>query len=106
ATMAMDAGSRATLTFTGTGVKGIGYHDQWSGIAKVYLDGVLKATIDTYSANALAQAPGYAVSGLSNATHTLAIVVTGQRNIKSIGSWVWVDAFDVTAISSTTTASA
>ena len=104
ATMAMDAASRATFTFTGTGVKWIGYHDQWSGIAKVYLDGVLKATIDTYSASALAQAPGYAVSGLSNAAHTVAIVVAGQHNIKSIGSWVWVDAFDVTTVSSTTTA--
>ena len=102
AAMAMDAGSRATFTFTGTGVKWIGYHDPWSGIAQVYLDGVLKATIDTYSANALAQAPGYAVSGLSNAVHTVAIVATGQHDSKSSGAWVWVDAFDVTTVSSTT----
>ena len=101
ATMAMDAGSRANFTFTGTGVNWIGYRDQWSGIAQVYLDGVLKATIDTYSANAQAQASEYSASGLSNATHSLAIVVTGQRDSKSSGGWVWVDAFDVTTASST-----
>jgi hypothetical protein len=105
ATMAMDAASRANFTFTGTGVKWIGYRDPWSGIAKVYLDGVLKATIDTYSASAQAQAAQYAVSGLTNATHTVAIVATGQHDSKSAGAWVWVDAFDVTTASSTTTAS-
>src|SRR5229473_810667 len=101
ATLAMDAGSRANFTFTGTGVKWIGYRDQWSGTAQVYLDGVLKATIDTYSATAQAQAALYSTSSLSNAAHSLTIVVTGQRNTKSSGDWVWVDAFDVTTASST-----
>jgi hypothetical protein len=100
ATMAMDAGSQGKFTFTGTGVKWIGYRDQWSGIAKVYLDGVLKATIDTYSASAQAQTAEYSVSGLSNAAHSLTIVVTGQRDSKSSEDWVWVDAFDVTTVSS------
>jgi hypothetical protein len=101
ATMAMDALSQAKFTFTGTGVKWIGYRDQWSGIAKVYVDGVLKATIDTYSASAEAQASEYSVSGLSNAAHTLTIVVTGQHDSESSEDWVWVDAFDVTTVSST-----
>src|SRR5579864_3785624 len=101
ATLAMDTGSQAKLTFTGTGAKWIGYRDQWSGIAQVYLDGVLKATIDTYSANAQAQAVEYSVSGLSNAAHSLTIEVTGQYDSKSSGAWVWVDAFDVTTVSST-----
>jgi len=101
ATLAMDAGSRANFTFTGTGVKWIGYRDQWSGTAQVYLDGVLKATIDTYSATAQAQAALYSASSLSNAAHSLTIVVTGQRDTKSSGDWVWVDAFDVTTASST-----
>jgi hypothetical protein len=99
ATLAMDAGSEAKFTFTGTGVTWIGYRDQWSGLAKVYLDGVLKATIDTYSATAQAQAPEYSVSGLSDGAHRLTIVVTGQRDSESNGDWVWVDAFDVTTTS-------
>jgi hypothetical protein len=99
--MAMDADSQAKFTFTGTGVKWIGYRDQWSGIAQVYLDGVLKATIDTYSATAQTQATVYTVSGLSNAAHSLTIVVTGQCDSSSSGDWVWVNAFDVTTVSST-----
>ena len=101
--LAMDAGSKAGFTFTGTGVSWIGYRDQWSGIAQVYLDGVLNATIDTYSASAQAQAVLYSVSGLGNASHSLTIVVTGTRDARSQGSWVWVDAFDVTVPSTTTT---
>ncbi|MGD0135331.1 MAG: hypothetical protein ABSE57_25070 [Bryobacteraceae bacterium] len=99
ATLAMDAGSEAKFTFTGTGVTWIGYRDEWSGLAKVYLDGVLKATIDTYSAAAQAQAPEYSISGLSDGAHRLTIVVTGQRDSESNGDWVWVDAFDVTTTS-------
>jgi len=105
AALAMDAGSKAAFTFTGTGVTWIGYRDQWSGIAQVYLDGALNATIDTYSASAQAQAVLYSVSGLSNAAHSLTIVVSGTRDASSQGDWVWVDAFDV-AVPSTTTTSA
>jgi hypothetical protein len=101
AILAMDKDSQAAFTFTGTGVQWIGYRDPWSGIAEVYLDGVLKGTIDTYSAGTEAQAVQYSLSGLSNASHTITLVVTGTRNANSAGAWVWVDAFDVTAASST-----
>jgi hypothetical protein len=94
--MAMDTGSMAKLTFTGTGVKWIGYRDQWSGIATVFVDGVLKATIDTYSQNAQSQVVNYSTSSLSNSTHTIAFHVNGTQNANSAGSWVWVNAFDVT----------
>ncbi len=46
----MIQGCQATFTFTGTTVSWIGYRDQWSGIALVYVDGVLNATLDTYAA--------------------------------------------------------
>jgi hypothetical protein len=91
--MSMDANARATLTFTGTAVSWIGYRDQWSGIAQVYLDGVLQGTIDTYAASAQTQASVYTASGLIDGSHTLAIEVTGTHNAVSAGSWVWVDAF-------------
>jgi hypothetical protein len=96
AVLAMDAGSRATLTFTGTGVKWIGYRDEWSGIARVILDGNVVATVDSYMSPARAQAVTHALTGLSNTTHTLVIEVTGLKNASSKGRWVWVDAFDVT----------
>src|SRR5947207_583144 len=41
-------GARAALAFTGTGITWLGVADQYSGIAQVYLDGVLN-TIDTYA---------------------------------------------------------
>ena len=103
AMLAMDQGSQATLTFTGTGVQWIGYRDPWSGIAQVYLDGVLKGTIDTYSAGAQAQAVLYSLSGLSNASHNLTLMVSGTRNANSGGAWIWVDAFDVSIQENTTT---
>lgn len=99
AVMAMDANSQATFTFTGTGVNWIGFSDPWSGIAHVYLDGTLVATVDTYSAVQKAQAVEYSVSSLANTSHTLTIVAVGTHDASSAGSWVWVDAFDVTTTS-------
>lgn len=96
AVMAMDANAQATLTFTGTGVKWIGFSDPWSGIAKVYLDGNLVSTVDTFSATQKAQNVQYTVNNLTNAQHTLTIVSTGTMDSASSGAWVWVDAFDIT----------
>jgi hypothetical protein len=104
ATLAMDQGSQAIFTFTGTGVQWIGYRDAWSGIAHVYLDGALKGTIDTYSANEQAQAVIYSTSGLIDTRHTLTIVVNGTHDAISAGAWVWVDAFDVSVPSTAATA--
>src|SRR5437899_2776402 len=44
--LAMDRGARVTFTFPGTALKWIGRRDAWSGIANVYIDGVLKAQVD------------------------------------------------------------
>jgi hypothetical protein len=96
ATLCMDSNARATLTFTGTAVSWIGYRDEWSGIARIYLDGVMQATIDTYASPSQARAVVYTASGLAGGVHALAIEVTGTHNTASGGSWVWVDAFDVT----------
>jgi hypothetical protein len=93
--LAMDAGSQVRFTFTGTGVNWIGFRDEWSGIAQVYLDGVLQSTVDTWSAVTQPEAVLYSATGLSNQGHTLTIVVTGTRRAGSGGSWVWVDAFEV-----------
>ncbi len=96
ATMAVDAGSQAKLTFTGTAVTWIGFSDPWSGIAQVYLDGALVGTIDTYAADQKPQAVEYSIANLANTNHTLAIVATGTHSSQSSGAWVWIDAFDVT----------
>src|SRR3984885_11746729 len=43
AALATDANSSATVTFNGTGIDWIGYKDQWSGIANIYVDGALQS---------------------------------------------------------------
>ena len=100
AVLATDAGSRATITFNGTGITWIAYRDQFSGIARVYLDGALEATVDTYLSPAQAQAATYVINGLASGTHTLTIEATGTHNPGSGGSWIWVDAFDVGPVGS------
>jgi alpha-amylase len=101
----MTTGSRATLSFTGTAATWIAYRDRWSGIAKVYVDGVLKGEIDTFASPDAAQYKAYTVTGLSDGAHTLAIEPAGRRNPSSGGNWVWVDAFEVTAGGSSATSS-
>jgi hypothetical protein len=96
AALATDAGSLASLSFTGSGVSWITYQDQWSGVARVYVDGEFKTTIDNYASPARAGVAAYSIGGLAPGTHTITIEATGSRNSSSQGSWVWVDAFDVT----------
>jgi hypothetical protein len=94
ASTAVNAGSRATFTFNGTAARWVGYKDPWSGIAKVYIDGVLKTQVDTYSPLNQAQALLYSVAGLPSASHTLTIEITGMKNQSSKAFWVWLDAVE------------
>jgi hypothetical protein len=95
ATMATDAGARVTIGFNGTGIAWHAYRDEWSGVARVYVDDVEKATVDNYRAPAARGVP-YRIDGLAPGTHTLTIEVTGTHNESAKGSWIWLDAFDVT----------
>jgi hypothetical protein len=94
--LAMDPGSRATFTFSGKGASWIGYRDEWSGIATIRVDGVIKGTVDSFSSPGQAKSTLYTIAGLSNGTHTLSIEVSGTKNAASGGSWIWIDAFAAT----------
>jgi len=48
----MDPGARARFAFTGTQVSWIGLKEEYTGIANVYVDDILVATVDTYSRSA------------------------------------------------------
>jgi len=91
----MDQGFRVTINFKGTGVFWIGYRDEWSGVARVYVDGEPKTTVDNYQTPPVARTVLYSILGLPPGAHSLTIEVTGTRNASSKGSWIWVDAFDV-----------
>jgi len=91
-----DLNGTATLAFSGTGVAWIGFRAPWGGIAQVYLDGGLKATVDTYAPAEQAQALMYSVGGLPSGPHVIKIKVTGTWSSSGCCVWVVVDAFDVT----------
>ena len=95
AVLAMDAGSRATIAFNGTGISWVSYRDEWSGIARVFVDGQVRTTVDTYLSPARLHMVPYRIEGLPFGTHTLTIEATGTRNASSKGAWIWLDAFDV-----------
>jgi len=88
-------GQRAMLNFVGTGATWIGWRGPFSGIANVYLDGMLIATIDAYSPSEQIQAALWSVSGLAYGLHVLTIEVTGTKNPAATDRFVTVDAFDV-----------
>jgi hypothetical protein len=94
ATLSMGAGSKATFSFTGTRARWIGYKDQWSGMAKVYVDGALAGTVNTYVSGARAKSVLFTSAPLAPGHHTLSVRVEGAHSGGSSGDWVWVDAFD------------
>ncbi len=90
-------GAQATISFTGPSVSWIGGRTPQTGIARVFLDGVFLAEVDTYSKTTEVRVPMFAATGLADASHTFTIEVTGRQNASATGALVVVDAFDVPA---------
>jgi len=90
------AGAQATAAFSGTSISWIGFRGPMAGIARVFVDGVVVAEVDTFSTTDEAQVVLFTATGLVDASHTLTIEVTGLKNSASTGTFVVVDAFDVT----------
>jgi hypothetical protein len=95
ANLSMDRGSKVTVSFEGSGISWIGFRDEWSGVARVYLDGVEKTQIDTYLSPAKARVTIYTITNLPSGSHTLTIEATGAKSESAKGAWVWVDSFDI-----------
>jgi hypothetical protein len=97
ATGSVDTGSRATLAFSGVGVTVIAYKDEWSGIARILIDGSVVGTADAYAgpSDPHARVPIFTSGALSSGAHTVAVEITGTRNAASASNWVWLDAFDI-----------
>ncbi|HEY1515257.1 MAG TPA: beta-galactosidase [Solirubrobacteraceae bacterium] len=88
-------GDSMSVTFTGTAVQWIAPDASNHGIADVFLDGNQVATVDGYSPGSEFQQVLYSVSGLADTSHTLKIVVSGQKNPASGGTYVSIDAINV-----------
>lgn len=69
-----------TVSFTGRQAKIYGQTNDYSGMADVYVDGVKKATIDTYSKTMKYNQLYFDTGLLSNGDHTVKIVVLRQKN--------------------------
>ncbi len=87
------AGDSVTVPFTGTAIRWIGSQTNNHGLADVYLDGELQATVDdSGSAN---QAVLFQRGGLTDGPHTLQIVVDGRHGSGSTDNYVSIDAIDL-----------
>lgn len=91
----VESGAEARLRFLGTGVEWIGARGPTSGIADVYIDDVLVASVDQYS---LVYKPGTSVFSRQNlpaGAHEIRIVATGDKNPLSGSNATMVDAVEV-----------
>src|SRR5439155_1106962 len=94
ATLSKTPGAKASITFTGTGIRWIGARGPQCGIARIFLDGAFVEDFDTYFQTEGPQHPDFFRSGLAPGTHTLSIQVIGKNPLSS-DFWILIDAFDV-----------
>ncbi len=87
----------ATLTFTGAEITWYTWNTASAGKVQVYVDGVLKKTVDNYSSRTATNIVGYSQSGLSAGTHTITIKSSGTANAASAGKITHLDSFVVGA---------
>ncbi len=73
------AGASATFAFNGTDVAWISTVGPKRGRAKVYLDNVLKATVDLFAGSMAERRIVFSATGLTAGAHSLRIVVNGTN---------------------------
>ena len=79
-------GDSVSYTFTGTGVSYVTETNSDEGNVQVYLDGVLKTTVNCAAAGRAPQQSVYSVSALTPGSHTIKL-------IKASGTFMLLDAF-------------
>ena len=80
-----DAGASFRATFTGRGIAWVSTLGSSHGAARVYVDGVLVATVNTYSKATLHRRIVFARTWSAVGTHTLRIVVVGTAGHARVG---------------------
>jgi hypothetical protein len=83
-------GETVSMTFAGTGIRWAHPTGPGFGIAAVYVDGVLKAKVDSWSAAAHEQVL-WSSATLAPGQHTVRIAVLGTKRLASRGTVVGVD---------------
>lgn len=90
-------GATVTFTFSGASISWIMGTCPACGQAEIFIDGVDRDMIDTYSALSLKYSASKPYSLLEPGTHTIQIRVLGTKNPKSTGTRINVDAFQYSA---------
>src|ERR1051325_3103877 len=89
------SGDYVEYTFYGSGIKVIGDKNTDHGKMDVYIDGVFKTTVDTYSATWVKQQELYVNSAVTPVgKHVIRVAVTGTKNSSSTDYWQSIDAFE------------
>lgn len=88
-------GSKLRFTFSGSRVGWVGSVGPNYGIAKVYIDGTLRATVDLYRPAYAAQQQIWLSPSMPSHVHYITIEVTGQQNASSTGTQVTLDGLTV-----------
>jgi len=91
------AGSTATVAVSGTDIAVIGSVGPSYGKIEVIVDGISRGNVSCYAATYAHQQTLYALSGLAEGVHSVAIRVTGTRSSASSGTVVVFDAFEVSS---------
>ncbi|MDY0086986.1 MAG: L,D-transpeptidase family protein [Coriobacteriia bacterium] len=91
------AGASMTLHFRGTRIAWVAPVGPSYGRAETYIDGKLMNRVNLYAPEYAHQKVVWQLSGLADTAHTLTVRVTGQKDARSTGTIVVVDAFDVVA---------
>lgn len=95
-TFAYQPGNIASFKFTGTQVNYVYCKQRNLGFVRITIDDVLQPQIDGYSLNWNEDEKRIATyPGLSNATHTIAVEITGTSRAEAVGTYGVIDAFVV-----------
>ncbi len=87
--------SNIHLNFVGTGISWIGSKSNKQGIANVYIDDELEGTVDQFSNKREVLVQSFSITDLAYGAHTITIEVTKNKNLKSLGNTIEIDAFDI-----------
>ncbi|MBD2862157.1 carboxypeptidase regulatory-like domain-containing protein [Paenibacillus oceani] len=90
------AGGSVDIPFYGTRAKVLSLVGSSRGKADVYLDGLYRGNIDTYSPNVKYRHEIFDTGPLPEGVHVIRIVVTGEKRPESTNTFINIDALQVT----------
>ena len=88
-------GDYLEFSFYGAGFKWYTHTNAWRGMAKVYVDDIEKATIDTYSINETMDVVAYNIENLSLGDHKVKIEVLAQGNSKTFAYKIVIEKIEI-----------